>query len=265
MMKNVLKKLLSLALVGTSVFTFSGILYAQESLTEASTIDVVVTEEVLTEETTAEETFPAVVTLSIGDEYKFALNENGAVVLIEGANEELIATLLKDGKTLSESIQAIVATYGEEAIYSVAVTSSDEALAAAITESLKEVVQQEVETEISNRPEFITKRFTMAKALGITPGKMHLLEKLAAVIGEEINYEEWSQKLVKEVMSEIKANKVVKTKNNLLDQDTQSEAKVVASHKNTVEVKTEKSKTENSQGQSQSSSQGSSHGNGKNK
>lgn len=266
MMKNVLKKLLGLALVGTAAFTFSVTLHAEEALTEAPAVNVVVTEETPVEATTEEpkeETFTAVVTLTIEGEYNFVLNENVAVVFIEGPNEELIVTLLQEGKPLNESIQAIVATYGEEATYTVTVTSSDEELAATITKSLKEVIEQEVEIEISEQPEFITKRFAMANELGITPGKMHLLEKLAAVTGEEINYVEWSQKPVKEIMSEIKANRAVKDKVDSVAEDTQLQVEKAASQTETVKFKTEKSMSENSVSKSQSKSPSKSQSKGK--
>ncbi len=255
-MKNVLKKLLGLALVGTSVFTFGVTSRAQEVVTEVPAIEVVVTEE---------GKFAAVVTLTIEDEYNFVLDENGVIVLIEGPNEELIATLLEEGKTLNESIQMIVATYGEDAVYTVVVISDDEALTAVIEESLKEVIQQEEETEISEQPEFIKNRFAMAKELGITPGKMNLLEKLAAVAGEEIDYEEWSQKPVKEIMAQIKENRAVKDKDDSADEDTQLEAEKAVSDTKTVkaevvESKKEQSKPGNSKGQSQNKSEGKSEG-----
>ncbi len=260
-MKNVLKKLLGLALVGTSVFTFGVTSRAQEVVTEVPATEVVVTEE---------EKFTAVVTLTIEDEYNFVLDENGVIELIEGRNEELIATLLEEGKTLNESIQMIVATYDEETVYTLAVASDDEALTATIEESLKEFIQQEEETEISEQPKFIKNRFAMAKELGITPGKMNLLEKLAAAAGEEINYEEWSQKSVKEIMAQIKENRAVKDKDDSADEDTQLRAKEAVSDTKTVkakvvESKKEQSKPENSKGQSQGASQDKSQGKGKNK
>ncbi len=262
MMKDVLKRLLGLALVGTSLFTFNVTSRAAELPSAAPGTDVLVTEETATEEKVA-----AVVTLTIEDEYIFVLNENGEIVLIEGPKEELIAMLFEEGKTLNESILAIAATYGEEAKYTVAVTSDNEELAAAITESLKEVVGEEVEveTETSEQPEFIARRFAMAKELGITPGKMRLLEKLAAAIGEEINYEEWSQKSVKEIMSEVKANRLIKDKEGIQDKAAQLEKKKVVSDKKPIEVKTEKPKPENRKETGKESSKGSSPGKGKNK
>jgi hypothetical protein len=263
-MKNVLKKLLGLALIGTVVFTFSFTTSAEESLDEGTSTDDAVVEEVLAEENFEEATevvevetefveeIRAVVTLTIKEEYNFVLNENGTILLIEGPNEELIATLLEEGTTLNEAIQAIVATYDEEMLYTIAITANDEELAKAIEESLEEVVEQEVEIEISEQPEFIIKRFEMANELGITPGKMHLLEKLVDAIGEEINYEEWSQKSVKEIMSEIKANRAMKDKNDSEDKDTQFEAaEDVVADEETVEAKKEKLKPENNKGKTQ--------------
>ncbi|MGB5823041.1 MAG: hypothetical protein WBH44_03125, partial [Proteocatella sp.] len=213
MMKKLLKKLLIFATVGTVVFTFSVPSYAEGMMTEVPAIDVVEPGEPVTEEI-----FSAVVTLLImEDEYNLALNENGVVVLIEGSNEELSAALLAQGTTLNESIQKIVADYGEEATYTGTVSSNDKELAATVKESLKEVFVQEVETEISRQPDFIAKRFAMAKELGITPGKMNLLEKLRTAAGDEISYEDWAKKPVKEIMSEIKSNKAVKDKIHLED------------------------------------------------
>lgn len=206
-MKNVLKKLLSLGIVATTVFTFSLTSHAEEAVTEEVAI-----QEITGQEVVEEEIFNTIVTLTIGEEYNFVLKKDGTLARIEGPNEALIAKLIEEEKTLKEAIQAIVASYDEEVEYKVVVTSSDEELAAAIIESLKEVVDEEVETQISKQPEFITKRFEVANQLGITPGKMHLLEKLTAAVGEEINYEEWAQKPVKEIMSEIKEIKTTKSK-----------------------------------------------------
>ena len=102
-------------------------------------------------EETVSEPFSAAVTMKVMEhEYNIVLDELGGVILVEGPDAELAASLVEQGKSLDESI----------------------------------------------------------KLLGITPGKVRLIEKLAASGTQEIKYEDWATKSVKEIMS---ATKTVKT------------------------------------------------------
>ena len=67
------------------------------------------------------------------------------------------------------------------------------------------VESEEVEDELNPNIE----RFTKAEELGITNGKMNLLNKLEVYYDDNstFDYCEWSNKSVKAIMEEIKANK----------------------------------------------------------
>lgn len=299
MMKKVLKKLLGVTLAMGAVFTVTVSSYAEESSQEIVVVDLEEVEELAKEE--SKEAFEqkivaTVVMITMESEYSFLLDEEGNLLSIEGEKEELIGKVLEKYTKLEEAIKAILESYGEEVSYEIMIIVEDEETGAAILESLSEAIGEEkveivvvesedlevendetenneIETEQEGRPEFITKRFELANQLGITPGKMNLLEKLAGTSNEEVNYEEWSQKSVKEIMFEIKANRA-KT-----DTKTYAEADLEVIENQNVQEDVEKDKKEQSiqqnkgnsqsQGQSQGKSQGQgnsqSNGKGKNK
>jgi hypothetical protein len=298
-MKKVLKKLLGVTLAMGAVFTVTVSSYAEESSQEIVVVDLEEVEELAKEE--SKEAFEqkivaTVVMITMESEYSFLLDEEGNLLSIEGEKEELIGKVLEKYTKLEEAIKAILESYGEEVSYEIMIIVEDEETGAAILESLSEAIGEEkveivvvesedlevendetenneIETEQEGRPEFITKRFELANQLGITPGKMNLLEKLAGTSNEEVNYEEWSQKSVKEIMFEIKANRA-KT-----DTKTYAEADLEVIENQNVQEDVEKDKKEQSiqqnkgnsqsQGQSQGKSQGQgnsqSNGKGKNK
>lgn len=223
------KKFLGILLVGTMVVGMSMSSYGEEvasnetvaTVTTEATQETVSTQEGVTTQEVQQESLSTIVTLKVDEEYNFVVNQDGTIGLIEGPNEELIATLTKEGMTLNAATQAILASYPEGTPYTVEIVSDDESLAASVTETLKEVVKEEAfttqtteMTEMTGQPQLIMNRFTEAKALGITAGKMHLLEKLAESSSEEVNNEEWAQKSVKEIMAQIKVNKTVENKEN---------------------------------------------------
>lgn len=234
------KKLLSLLLVITMFSLLSLSAYAEEvPTTEEPAVEVPATEEPATEETTAEELATeepstetpeevvvkeATVTLNAGEEFIFTIDETGTVTGIEAVSEE--GTLLLEGLDttdlgLSALIDAIVASYEEAPEVALFVLANDETLLTDLETSLVETYGDVVETlyeepvaeeealeeSDDEQPEFIKLRFENAELLGITPGKMHLIEKLEAAGLTEINYEEWAEASVKDIMAAIKANK----------------------------------------------------------
>ena len=69
-------------------------------------------------------------------------------------------------------------------------------------------VQSTLEAAGSDHPNFL--RFQNAQRLGITPGKMHLLEKLQMISGEkEVELELWAAKSVKEINMAVKQERMI--------------------------------------------------------
>lgn len=233
-MKREFKKFIGMVIVGAMVSTSGVLSYAEVSADGGAVQETV--------DQTASEPFSAAVTMKIMEqEYNIVLNELGEVILVEGPDAELAASLVEQGKTLDESIKLVAASYSEETEYTLSVSSTDKELAAKLEESLKaaEITEEIIETEISEQPDFIKKRFEMAKLLGITPGKVRLIEKLAASGTQEIKYEDWATKPVKEIMSATKAAKTesLKAGKSIIQKDSKVQAK-------SEKVKSEKTKFE---------------------
>lgn len=75
-----------------------------------------------------------------------------------------------------------------------------------LEEELTEILDEKEEAEGSN-PNAL--RFEQAEELGITPGKMRLLERLQEYCGEEdVNLEEWAERSPKEINMEIKKERM---------------------------------------------------------
>lgn len=181
---------------------------AEEEITTENTIEEVVVEQPLT----------ATVTVNIGNEYIFTVNEDGTVASIEATTEEassVLDTLVLDELTLQESINTLLTTVENEEIEtSIYILTQDETLLTSLDETLRtefgevvESVLEEDEEIVEESPELIEERFKLAEELGITPGKMNLLQKLATSSESEIDYSEWATKPVKDIMKTIKENR----------------------------------------------------------
>lgn len=84
--------------------------------------------------------------------------------------------------------------------------NTSENLTVQLRETVENIVEDDVEIEVSSVG---LERVKEAKALGVTPGKLNLVEKLIASSSnpDDIILEEWLNKSVKEIMKEIKNNK----------------------------------------------------------
>ncbi|WP_346890941.1 anti-sigma-I factor RsgI family protein [Clostridium sp. UBA3887] len=182
-----------------------------------------------------------------------AVNDDGQEILnelelnklenqkIEDAVAETVNQISEDGyfdNSIDNDIDGgiIIATSGENQ------EKSDE---------LAEKLQESLETEIEEIGEDITletisvgfERVQKAKELGVTPGKLNLVEKLqnSSSNPESIILEEWLNKPVKEIMSAIKENKKAKieqTETSDEDESTEESTTEVAD-----EIKTDKALT----------------------
>lgn len=136
-----------------------------------------------------------------------ALNEDGIKILesldlenkdIKEAVDLLTQSAIDNGylkEELQNEILVTVATNNEE---EAAKTQTD------LEEVIKEELTEEKLEEVPVTTENINmERHKEAERLGISPGKMNLIQKLEAV-NPGINYEEYAKKPVKDIMKEIK-------------------------------------------------------------
>lgn len=104
--------------------------------------------------------------------------------------------------------------FSEDGAIVVATASNDEAKAEELAEQLQESVQQATQEQTGEEVEVEVisvgyARVQEARELGVTPGKLNLVEKLQASAAdpESINIEEWLHKSVKEIQKATKENK----------------------------------------------------------
>jgi len=168
----------------------------------------------------------AEVTVTLDETYTFLVDQNGTVISVvqEGLEPvtETVITFDEEGNMVVEEVE--VDPYADMAGMtivdgiSVFTDPNDETMEydiVVVTNPESEEVNayltalitgEDPVEELGGHPNAL--RFAMAEELGITPGKMHLLEKLAvASDDEELDYSHWADMPVKDIMAEIKANK----------------------------------------------------------
>jgi len=188
-----------------------------------------------------------------------AVNDDGQEILnelelgklenqnIENAVAETVNQISEDGyfdnsidNTIDNDIEGgiIIATSGED------VEKSEE-----LAEKLQENLENEIK-EIGKDIKLETisvglERVEKAKELGVTPGKLNLVEKLqnSSVNPESIILEEWLNKPVKDIMSAIKENKKSKIEQN--ETSDKDEATEESTTDNTEVVDDSKAETTN--------------------
>jgi hypothetical protein len=162
--------------------------------------------------------------MTLSEEQRSILVAENAVLIAEiGTKTEALALLISEPipviLTAAEidALKAEVATLKSKIAAAIAQledpnSTLDEAGKALLTASLEALkselaaVQTALQSTMGSNPNGL--RFQNAALLGITPGKMHLLEKLMAVYGDtELNLVEWASKSVKEINGEIKIYK----------------------------------------------------------
>ncbi|GAA0772939.1 anti-sigma-I factor RsgI [Clostridium subterminale] len=185
-----------------------------------------------------------------------AVNDDGQEILneleldklenqnIEDAVAETVNQISEDGyfdNSIDNDIEGgiIIATSGED------LEKSDE-----LAEKLQKSLENEIE-EIGGDIKLETisvglERVQKAKELGVTPGKLNLVEKLqnSSTDPESIIVEEWLNKPVKDIMSAIKENKKAKVEQNeTSDEDETTEESTTDNAEVVDEIKTDKALT----------------------
>lgn len=159
------------------------------------------------------------VSFDINPSVELVTNMFDKVIKVNPLNEDgikIIANLNLNNKDIKEAVDlltqaAIDNGYLKEELQNeilVTVASNNEEDGAKTEEELGQVVKEELkggnlETTPVNTENINLQRKVEAEKLGISPGKMNLIQKLEAV-KPGINYEEYAKKPVKDIMKEIK-------------------------------------------------------------
>ena len=140
-----------------------------------------------------------------------AVNDDGAAIL-----EDLNLTNKPIGDAVQETVQEIAdqgyITDAELGGIVIAASSGDDSKSEQLAEELKSDAEQAIEDkglEAQVEAQGIGyARVQEAKAMGVTPGKLNLVQKLQASAGEEtVDVEAWLKQPVKSIMKAIKENK----------------------------------------------------------
>lgn len=239
-MKNLIKLLLTITLVFTLFTTFSLSASATEDTPETEPIKTTIPEDdgsneenpedVEVEEPIEEEVVEVTsvqLTLDVEELYLIVIDEEGALVSVEATSEEgtlALEALELETMNLDTLLAALLLTAPEEYDISFTFESTDEALLEAVSAPLVELYGEAVvtilsevddETEEDIEPltqnEKVANRILLASELGITPGKLNLIQKLEFVSGEDFILEDWVDSNVKDIMKAIKELRSVET------------------------------------------------------
>ncbi|MGI6727902.1 MAG: anti-sigma-I factor RsgI family protein [Anaerovoracaceae bacterium] len=164
------------------------------------------------------------VSLDVNPSIEYSINMFDRVLEVKAVNEdaeEILASLELKNMSISKAIEETVAMLIEEDYITddqdggVIITTSgtDTKKAEVLAEKLKERIQTYVDEEDKNaqvEAQAVGKeRVDEAKTLGVTPGKLNLVQKLikSSDNPDEINIEQWLDKPVKEINKTIKENR----------------------------------------------------------
>ena len=214
----------------------------------------------------------AYVSLDVNPSIEYSLNMFDRVLSAKAVNDDG-AEILKQvdlknmsNKTIDEAIKMTVEEISKEGYFDgeteggIVITTSGKDLkkSAELAESLKETADEKIkEDELDVEVEALAvgkDRVEEAKALGVTPGKLNLVQKLQASASnpEEINVNDWLNKSVKEIMKATKENKKANknqdaSSENELTDETSSQAQESSSESSSeadTSVKTDTPKNE---------------------
>jgi septal ring factor EnvC (AmiA/AmiB activator) len=167
------------------------------------------------------------VSLDVNPSIEYSVNRFDRVLNVKAVNddgEELLKEINLDdltNKSIEDALKITVNEISEAGYFSgdivggiiIATSADNTEKAEELAEELKTAVEEQViENEDVVEVEAITvenERVLQAKELGVTPGKLNLVEKLqaSAVDPSSINIQEWLNKPVKDIMKATKENK----------------------------------------------------------
>jgi hypothetical protein len=164
----------------------------------------------------------AYVSLDINPSVELATNSFGTVIDVNPLNEDgekISEGLTLEGQKVEDALQTLIEEAKNEGYLdenldnavAVTVSTDNEAKGEDILKSAEEAVKSELENQNLEDTEIIaeninTERHKEAERLGISPGKMLLIEKLKAA-DLEVNAEEYANKPVREIMTVLNAKR----------------------------------------------------------
>lgn len=169
------------------------------------------------------------VSLDVNPSIEYSLNAFDRVLSVKGVNDdgenilEDIGQVKIKNKSIDKAIRETINTIAQLGYFPkdseggvvIAVSDKNTDKAEKLSEKLKETVEEiadeeklDVEVESMAVGEA---RVQEARSLGVTPGKLNLVEKLqkSAENADDINIQEWLNKPVKDIMKQTKANKAL--------------------------------------------------------
>lgn len=170
------------------------------------------------------------VSLDVNPSVVYTVNRFERILDAEAANDdgsEILAELQLKNKSIEEAIketleQLLYEGYlGKDPDSGVVISTSNKKMDEA--ERLAATLEQEIRNFLKNKDGIMPKvsvetlkpeQVAEAKELGVSAGKLNLVEKLAASTSGAINREEWLDKSVKELNKAIKENRKTSEKKN---------------------------------------------------
>ena len=162
------------------------------------------------------------VSLDVNPSFAFCVNRFQKVVSVEAVNED--ASSILDGmelkyESIENAVQQTIQKLIEKGYISnddnggviIATSGTDEKIAQSLADKLEEKAQQVIDGEGKSADveaqAVAQSKMEEAKALGVTPGKLVLVEKLADSTDTDIDMTEWLNKSVKDINKAIRENK----------------------------------------------------------
>ena len=202
----------------------------------------------------------ALITLDIGEVFVISVDEDGLFVSIEAATNDgttLLGTLDFTGMTLIEIIQSLIDTTEETQEVGISIISCNETLLASLEESLAGAFGEVIETILEeqqegSQSEQVRERHSLATEHDISPGKMNLLQKLAASSDDELDLDLWIDSSVKDIMKTIKENRksVEDEEKELESLEDEPEDPEITQEESTGKNKTKEEKVKKNNGRS---------------
>lgn len=164
----------------------------------------------------------AYVSLDINPSVELATNSFGTVIDVNPLNEDgekISEGLTLEGQKVEDALQTLIEEAKNEGYLdenldnavAVTVSTDNEAKGEEILQSVEETVKSELENQNIENAEIIaqninTERHKEAERLGISPGKILLIEKLKAA-DLEVDADEYANKPVREIMKALNAKR----------------------------------------------------------
>ena len=183
------------------------------------------------------------VSLDVNPSIEYKVNRFDRVIEASDVNDDganILINIDVENKTIDDAIKDTITEINEQGYFKegetggvvIATSSDDSEKTEELADDLKATAEEVItENSITAEVEVLSvgkERVLEAKELGVTPGKLNLVEKLqkSAVNPEDISIEEWLNKPVKEIMKATKANKE-QEKNKTENTNDEDENKVI--------------------------------------